>query len=80
MIPMQNQSPLNDSVSAEIRAEMARQSITQYELASRVNWAQSQLSKRLRGVVPFSTDELERIARALDIPLGQLMSPSTLAG
>ena len=77
---MANESRLNESVSAEIRAEMARQSITQSELARRVSWAQSQLSKRLNGVVFFRADELERIADALGVPLHQLMSPRALAG
>ena len=75
---MQNGFSLNESVSAEIRAEMARQSITQVELAGRVGWAQSQLSKRLRGVVSFRADELEDIAHALGISIHQLTSPRTL--
>ena len=73
------QSQLIDSVSAEIRDEMKRQSVSQRELARRVGWAQSQLWKRLRGLVPYRTDEIERIARALDVPVSQLMSPRTLA-
>ena len=78
---MQKSSHLNDSVSREIRAEMARQSMTQDQLAKRAQLgAQSQLSKRLRGVTHFSTDEIERIARALDIPVHQLTSPRALAG
>jgi transcriptional regulator with XRE-family HTH domain len=81
MMPMQHQpSSFNESVSAEIRAEMARQSITQHDLASRLSWAQSQLSKRLRGVVPFSTHDIERLADALGIPPHQLTSSRAAAG
>ena len=74
------QPTLNDSVAAEIRAEMGRQAITQQELARRLGWAQSQLSRRLSGAIPWRTDEIERIARALDIPVSQLTSPRQLAG
>ena len=71
---------VNESASAEIREEMRRQKLSQLELAGRIGWAQSQLSKRLTGVVPFRADELERIADALGVPLHQLMSPRALAG
>ena len=73
------QSQLTESVSTEIRAELRRQSVSQRELARRVGWAQSQLWKRLRGQVPYRSDEIERIARALEIPVDQLVSPRTLA-
>ena len=78
VMPYQNLS--FESVPDAIRAEMTRQSITQDELARRMDWKQPQVSKRLRGQVPFKADEIERIARALDVPLDQLMSPRALAG
>ena len=74
------QSQLTESVSAEIEAEMIRQSISQRQLARRVGWAQSQLWKRLRGHVDYRTGELELIAAALGIPVEQLTSPRALAG
>ena len=73
------QSQLTESVSTEIRAELRRQSVSQRELARRVGWAQSKLWKRLHGQVLYRTDEIERIARALDIPYEQLVSPRTPA-
>lgn len=73
------QPNFNESVSAEIRAEMGRQQVTQYELAQRLNWAQSQLSRRLRGLVPLSTEDIERIAAALGVPIHELTSPRAAA-
>ena len=73
------QSQLTEHVSDEIRAELDRQSVSQRELARRVGWRQSQLWKRLHGHVPYRTDEIERLARALDIPYEQLVSRRTPA-
>ncbi len=59
-------------VAAEIRAEMARQRITQVELANRLTRAQPWVSRRVSGHVPLALDELEQIAAVLDVPLAQL--------
>lgn len=64
----------NESLSGEIRAEMARQRISQLELALRAGISQAYLSRRLNGFVSFSTDDLELIAKTLGIPLHQLTS------
>jgi len=74
------QADFNERVSAEIRAEMGRKRMTQEELARRIGWQGSQLSRRLSGLIQFRTAEVESIARALDVPLDQLMSPRALAG
>ena len=73
------QTHVNESVSAEIRAEMGRQKLTQQELARRLGWAPSQLSRRLSGITWLSTDDIDRIADALGIPRHQLLSPRALA-
>lgn len=69
----------NESVAAAIRAELGRQWVTQQELAKRLGWAPSQLSKRLRGIIPFSTDEIDFIAETLGIPRHELASPRQAA-
>lgn len=74
------QLTFNQIVAAEIRAEMGRQDISQAGLAAELGWAQSQLSRRLRGLVAFSTDEIERIALWLDVPIRQLVSPQPASG
>jgi len=54
--------------AAEIRAELARQDITQDDLAHRVGMSPSALSRRLAGLQPFELQELEGIAAALGVP------------
>lgn len=58
---------LSGRVEAEIRAEMARQRISQIGLSVRVHQSQAWVSRRLSGVVPISLDDLELIAHALDV-------------
>jgi transcriptional regulator with XRE-family HTH domain len=65
----------NESVAAEVRAEMARQRRSQTDLAGALNWTQVFLSRRLTGTVAFTTDEIEAVAGELGIPLSQLVAP-----
>lgn len=62
----------NDLVSEEVRAEMARQRISQHKLAAACGWTQAYLARRLTGRVTFSTNDLEAIAAALGVPLTQI--------
>jgi transcriptional regulator with XRE-family HTH domain len=66
----------NEIVSMEIRAEMARQRRNQSDLASALGWTQVYLSRRLTGSVALSTDEIERIAMVLNVPVDQLVTPA----
>jgi len=68
-------STYNDRVAAEVRAEMGRQKLSQMGLAAALGASQAWLSRRLNGTVAFATDELERVAEVLGVPLGQLVSP-----
>lgn len=58
---------LNDSVAAEIRAELGRQRISSAELARRLGRSDAWVSYRLSSRHALSTDDLERIADALDV-------------
>jgi len=69
-------STLNEIVSGEVAAEMARQRRTQGDLASELGLTQVSLSKRLRGVVAWSTDEIEQVARVLGVSIEQLVTPA----
>lgn len=60
---------LTRTVASGIRAEMARQDLTQQQLAPRVGMSQQALSRRLRGEFPFDTAELDRVASALGVPI-----------
>jgi transcriptional regulator with XRE-family HTH domain len=58
---------LTEQVAAEVRAQMARVRITQTQLAESLGLTQSSISKRLRGVVAFNTDELQIVAGVLGV-------------
>lgn len=62
------------TVGANIRAEVARRGLTQAALAEVIGVSQSQLSKRLRGVIPFDVNEVAAIANALDVPITELVT------
>lgn len=55
----------SETIPREIRAEMARRDISQFELATRIGWRQQYLSRRMSGRVPITINDLETIAAAL---------------
>ena len=63
-----------ERVAANIRAELARQGISQTDLANSLHKSQPTVSRRLLGRVPFSVDELDIIADLLDVPMAQLVA------
>ena len=63
-----------ERVAANIRAELARQGISQTDLAASLRKSQPTVSRRLLGRVPFSVDELDIIADLLDVPMAQLVA------
>lgn len=62
-------------VAAEVRAEMARQLMSQDKLGQLSGIPQSTLSRRLSGDPrwPFDTNELAAVAEALGVPVEQFM-------
>lgn len=60
-------------IAKEVRAELARQGITQDELARRLGTTQPWVSKRLTGKTAFDTTELDRIADALGVAVTQFL-------
>jgi transcriptional regulator with XRE-family HTH domain len=60
---------LGQSIAAEVRAELARQQITQAELAARLETDQAIISRKLTGRSIFTTRDLERWAAALGVPV-----------
>lgn len=64
---------LTDLVAAEVRAEMARQQVTQVQLSRSIGMSQQSLSERLRGKTPFTTDDLEKVAGALRVHPARLL-------
>ena len=63
----------NLKISAEVRAWMARLELRQSWLGGVLDLSQSVVSKRLRGLLPFTGPELLKIASSMDISLGELL-------
>lgn len=68
-------SSLAGHIAREVRAEMARQGISQEALAERLGdgWYQRRVSRRLTGEVAINLDELEQISSALGMPVSHFM-------
>jgi transcriptional regulator with XRE-family HTH domain len=66
---------LSQTVTQEIRAEMARQRLSQKALAERLGWGQPTLSRRLNGQIALTFDDADAIAGALGVSLVQLAWP-----
>lgn len=66
-----------EQVAAEVRAEMARQNISQETLSRAMNMNQATLSRRLNGRLPFTTDELAAAAHALGCPVNRFIPAIT---
>ncbi len=63
---MSNESP-TECVAANVRSVMARQRISQTELASALGMRQQSLSRRLQGKTPITVDEAYAMAAALGV-------------
>jgi transcriptional regulator with XRE-family HTH domain len=67
------QSTATDTVAANIRAEMARQRLSQSAIAIEVGMSPAAISQRLSGKTAINVDELLRLARVLNVPAGSLL-------
>ncbi len=67
------------AIAGAVRAEMARQSRTQRQLAAALGIDQPSISLRLRGERPFRAEELVAIAAFLGVAAGSFMPVETTA-
>lgn len=65
---------------ANVRAEMARRSVTQERLAEALDLSQAAVSARLRGKTPFDINELHTIAEFLEVSLSALLPSDSKVG
>ena len=72
---MEIQTSLSESASAEIRAELGRQNRTYSDLAKACGWIPMYLQRRITGRVPWTLDELAKVAHELGIPAHHLLEP-----
>lgn len=72
---------LAESVPAKVRAELERQNVSYRELGRRLGKTISYVSRRLseHPDVQFRMDELEDVAAALGVPVGQFLPAETEA-
>ncbi len=68
-------SPLTQRVAAEIRAELGRQQMSQRRLGELLGIDQALVSRRLAAINarPWTTDEIDRIAQVLEVPVDRLL-------
>lgn len=60
-------------VAAEVRSHAARQGLMQKDLAKALGFVPSQITKRMRGQVAFTVDELATLATVFGIEVADLM-------
>lgn len=66
-------------VSAEVRRVMGDKRVSGNYLARELNVSQNYLSKRLRNQLPFTLNDIERIAAVLDMDFDELVVPAAAA-
>lgn len=70
---------LTELVAAQIRSLLGYRDMRPSELARRIGENDQWMHVRLKGKVPLNLNDMHRIARALDVPVGQLMPPPEVA-
>lgn len=69
----------SETTGSNVKAEMARRSISQAQLAQALGLSQTGISARIRGVTPFDVNELIAAAAFLDVPVERLLEGVTPA-
>lgn len=65
-------------LAAEVRAWMGRRGLRQVDIAQAIGVTQTQISARLRGQIPFTFEQLIKIAAVMDITLSELLGERIL--
>jgi transcriptional regulator with XRE-family HTH domain len=66
-------SEASRAIAERVREEMSWQSVTAASVARQAGIPAARLRRRLRGETPFLINELEWVARALGVPILQLI-------
>lgn len=64
---------LGATTAGEIRAELARRRLSQRDFADAIGKSQVWVSRRLSGAVPLTVDDVELIARGLEVEVAALL-------
>lgn len=70
------EASLTVHVAGEIRAWMARRRMSQRALAAEVGMSAGSLHPRIHGTQELGVNEVEKIAKALDVTVLELMAPA----
>lgn len=70
---MEPAGPQSKAFSEAFRGHVGRQRLSGKVLAANAGVSQNYLAKRLRDEVPFNFNDIESIAKALKLPLRQLL-------
>ncbi len=60
------------AAGVNVRAEMARKGLSQAQVGAHLAMSQAAVSAKLRGLTPFTIDQLASIAALLEVPLETL--------
>jgi excisionase family DNA binding protein len=71
--PADPPGPLAGEFTEAVREHMSRRGVSGLELAKRIGISQNYIAKRLRHEAPFTFNDIENIATALQIPVGLLV-------
>ena len=66
-------------VAASVRAECARQRVSQRDVARALELSHTSVHRRIRGDVPFDVDELAKIAELLGLSIHDLLPDDSKA-
>jgi transcriptional regulator with XRE-family HTH domain len=73
-----NQSA-GERTAGAVRAELARRRISGRDLARGLDWSVGKTWRRLSGEYPFDIDELDAVARYLEVPLVEFFTAADCA-
>lgn len=72
---MQSTSSAVHVLAAEIRAHLARRQLTQHQLGEAIGLSPQSVSLRMNGRVPWTFEEVLKVAQWLEIPVASLIPP-----
>ena len=71
--------PLSVKIAARVRGLAAEKNITQMQLAAALGIAQPAVSRRMRGITPWSLDELAVLGQLLDVQFAVIIGELPMA-
>lgn len=72
---MTSTQSLNAQVATAIRVQLAQRNFTQAELAKMAGFTESTFSRRMTGEIPFTTEEIDKLAYILNMSVAELTNP-----